>query len=93
MITLIVITAVLVYLCRISGFALTEMATSPRLGRFLHFVPIAVFSALVVPSIISEPTLLVHKVIALATAGLVIRRTRHFGLGIIVGLAGFWLLT
>ena len=85
-------TAVLIYLCRYSGFTLTWLAASTRLARFLHFVPIAIFSALIVPSLISDPDLLERKVIALALAGIVIRRTRHFGLGIIVGLGLFWLL-
>jgi branched-subunit amino acid transport protein len=85
-------TAVLIYLCRFSGFTLTWLAASTRLARFLHFVPIAIFSALIVPSISSEPAFLGRKVIALIAAGVVIRRTRHFGLGIIVGLGLFWLL-
>jgi branched-subunit amino acid transport protein len=85
-------TAVIIYLCRYSGFTLTRLAASTRLARFLHFVPIAIFSALIVPSLISDPDLLERKVIALALAGVVIRRTQHFGLGIIVGLGLFWLL-
>jgi branched-subunit amino acid transport protein len=85
-------TAVIIYLCRYSGFTLTWLAASTRLARFLHFVPIAIFSALIVPSLISDPDLLERKVIALALAGVVIRRTQHFGLGIIVGLGLFWLL-
>ena len=89
---ILIATAVLIYLCRYSGFTLARLAVSTRLAQFLHFVPIAIFSALIVPSIISEPTLLGRKVIALALAGAVLRRTQHFGLGIIVGLGLFWLL-
>lgn len=85
-------TAVLIYLCRLGGFTLTWPATSTRLARFLHFVPIAIFSALIVPSLINDPDLLGRKVIALALAGLIIRRTSHFGLGVIIGLGLFWLL-
>jgi branched-subunit amino acid transport protein len=85
-------TAVIVYLCRLSGFTLTRFTTS-TLARFLHYVPIAVFSALLVPSVIKEPNLLGSKVIALAVAGMVMRQTRQFGLGIIVGLTLFWFLT
>lgn len=89
---LLLATAVLIYLCRLSGFGLTCLAASTSLARFLHFVPIAIFSALIVPSLTNQPALLVHKVIALTAAGAVIRRTGHFGLGILVGLGLFWLL-
>ena len=85
-------TAVIIYLCRYSGFTLTRLAASTRLARFLHFVPIAIFSALIVPSLTIESPLLGRKLIALIVAGAVIWRTRHFGLGIIVGLGLFWLL-
>ena len=83
-------TAVIVYLCRLSGFTLTRFASSTALAQFLHYVPIAIFSALLVPSVFKEPTLLGSKVAALAVAGVVIRQTRQFGLGIIVGFTLFW---
>ena len=85
--------ALVVYLCRLSGFIFTRLTSSRQLERFLHFTPIAVFSALLVPSVIREPELLGSKLIALAVAGLVMRYTKQFGLGIFVGFALFWLLT
>jgi branched-subunit amino acid transport protein len=85
--------AAIVYLCRLSGFVLTRFASSAALARFLHYIPIAIFSALLVPSVTREPVLLGSKLAALAVAGVVMRQTRQFGLGIIVGLVLFWFLT
>jgi branched-subunit amino acid transport protein len=60
--------------------------------RFLHFVPIAVFAALVTPSLdgdLGEGE--IRVVGALATA-LVAWRTRSLGLSIAAGMVAFWLL-
>jgi branched-subunit amino acid transport protein len=60
--------------------------------RFLHFVPIAVFAALVTPSLeggFGEGE--IRFVGAVATA-LVAWRTRSLGLSIAAGMLAFWLL-
>jgi branched-subunit amino acid transport protein len=60
--------------------------------RFLHFVPIAVFAALVTPSLeggLGEGE--IRAVGAVATA-LVAWRTKSLGLSIAAGMLAFWLL-
>ena len=60
--------------------------------RFLHFVPISVFAALVTPSLeggLGEAEIRVAG--ALATA-LVAWRTKSLGLSIAAGMIAFWLL-
>lgn len=60
--------------------------------RFLHFVPIAVFAALVTPSLeggLGEGEI---RVAGAVTAGLVAWRTANLGLAIAVGMIAFWLL-
>ena len=60
--------------------------------RFLHFVPIAVFAALVAPSLeggLGEAEL---RAVAAAFTALVAWRTASLGLAIAVGMATFWLL-
>ena len=60
--------------------------------RFLHFVPIAVFAALVTPSLeggLGEGE--IRFVGAVATA-LVAWRTRSLGLSIAAGMVAFWFL-
>ena len=60
--------------------------------RFLHFVPIAVFAALVTPSIeggLGEGE--IRFVGAVVTAGAA-WRTKSLGLSIAAGMVAFWLL-
>ncbi len=60
--------------------------------RFLHFVPIAVFAALVTPSLAGDRGEgEIRMVGALATV-LVAWRTRSLGLSIAAGVIAFWLL-
>jgi len=60
--------------------------------RFLHFVPIAVFAALVTPSVeggFGEGEIRLSAAVA---AGLVAWRTANLGLALAVGMLAFWLL-
>ena len=60
--------------------------------RFLHFVPIAVFAALVTPSLQGSRGEGGIRVAAAALAGVVAWRSRQLGLAIAVGMSAFWLL-
>jgi branched-subunit amino acid transport protein len=60
--------------------------------RFLHFVPISVFAALVTPSLEGSRGEGGIRLAAAVAAGLVAWRTRQLALAIAVGMAGFWLL-
>ncbi len=60
--------------------------------RFLHFVPIAVFAALVTPSLeggFGEGEI---RLGAAVVTGLVAWRTANLGLALALGLLAFWLL-
>lgn len=76
---------------RFAGLALrTELP--PFWVRFLHFVPIAVFAALVAPSLeggIGEGEI---RLVGAAVAALAAWRTRSLGLSIAAGMLAFWLL-
>jgi branched-subunit amino acid transport protein len=61
-------------------------------GRFLHFVPIAVFAALVTPYVQGEQGEGEIRLAAVALAAAVAWRWSSFALAIVVGLATFWLL-
>lgn len=87
-----------VYACRASGFVLNLRHTPAWMEQYLHYVPIAVFSALVAPALIREPDILdfkltAFKLIALGASGAFAWRTRRFGVAIIVGMVLFWALT
>lgn len=76
---------------RLTGL-LVRMRLPPFWQRFLHFVPISVFAALVTPSLAGSRGEGGIRVAAAALAGAVAWRTRHLALTIAVGLAAFWLL-
>ena len=76
---------------RLAGL-LVRMQMPPFWLRFLHFVPIAVFAALVTPSLEGSRGEGGIRVAAAALAGAIAWRTRHLALTIVVGLAAFWLL-
>ena len=76
---------------RLAGL-LVRMRLPPFWLRFLHFVPIAVFAALVAPSLEGSRGEGGIRVTAAALASVVAWRTRHLAATIAVGLAAFWLL-
>jgi branched-subunit amino acid transport protein len=76
---------------RLAGLTV-RMQPPPFWLRFLHFVPIAVFAALVTPSLQGSRGEGGIRVAAAVLAGLVAWRTRQLALAIGVGMAAFWLL-
>jgi branched-subunit amino acid transport protein len=79
------------YGSRLAG--LTLRAQLPAFWvRFLHFVPIAVFAALVTPSLEGSRGEGGIRVAAAALAALAAWRTRRLALAIAVGMGAFWLL-
>lgn len=76
---------------RIAGLTL-RMELPPFWLRFLHFVPIAVFAALVTPSLQGSRGEGGIRLAAAAIAGVVAWRSRQLALAIGAGMAAFWLL-
>lgn len=76
---------------RLAGL-LVRMRLPPFWLRFLHFVPISVFAALVTPSLQGSRGEGEIRFAAAVLAVLVAWRTRHLALTIAVGMAAFWLL-
>lgn len=76
---------------RLAGLSL-QRDLPPFWLRFLHFVPIAVFAALVTPSLQgTQGEGEIRLVAAGLTAG-VAWRTRSLGLALLAGMTVFWLL-
>ena len=84
--------ALVTYGPRLLGFSLSKRDVSGFWLRFLNFVPITVFAALVVPALPGNQGELDIRVLAAALAGLIMWRVRSLWLGIAVGMAAFWLL-
>jgi branched-subunit amino acid transport protein len=76
---------------RLAGL-LVRMRLPPFWLRFLHFVPIAVFAALVTPSLQGSRGEGEIRVAAAALAGIAAWRTRQLAIAIAAGMAAFWLL-
>ena len=89
---IIALMAVVTYLPRLLGFALPTGAVGGFWLRFLRFVPVAVFASLIVPALPGADGELGIRLAAAAGAAAVIWRARSLWLGIVVGMALFWLL-
>jgi branched-subunit amino acid transport protein len=74
---LILVTATLVYGCRLAGFALDLGGPSPRRDQLLRFVPLSVLPALITLSILREPQFSGVKLVALVMVGVVILAIRR----------------
>jgi branched-subunit amino acid transport protein len=76
---------------RLAGLTL-HRELPPFWLRFLHFVPIAVFAALVTPSLAGSRGEGGIRLAAAALAAFAAWRTRQLAVAIAVGMAAFWLL-
>ena len=84
--------ALVTYGPRLAGFALSGRSVSSFWRRFLHFVPIAVFAALITPALPGNSGEVEVRLVAALVASLVIWYRRSLWLGIAVGMGAFWLL-
>jgi branched-subunit amino acid transport protein len=85
-----IVITIVTFAWRYAGFSMKVSQTSPFWERFLRFIPIAVFTALVVSGLYKDSDLLRPELFALAIAGGVAWRTRQFGLSVISGLVALW---
>jgi branched-subunit amino acid transport protein len=88
----IVLMAVVTFLPRFIGFLLSGRKVSPFWLKFLHFVPISVFAALIAPSLPSTPSETPLRLVAALLAVVAIWRLKRLWIGIVVGMGAFWLL-
>jgi len=84
--------AVLTYATRWVGLRFTTLRLPPFWLDFLRFVPVAVFAALVVPSLSGPPGQTPARLLAAGAAALVLWRSGRMWLGLLVGLGAFWAL-
>ncbi len=83
--------AIVTFVPRLLGFVIAERRLAPFWTRALRFVPIAVFAALVTPSLPGAGGL-PARIAAAVVAALAMWRTRRLELGLVAGLATFALL-
>ena len=89
---IILLMALVTYGPRLAGFALSGRRVSGFWLRFLHFVPITVFAALIVPALPGDEGEVGIRLVAATLAALALWRVKRLWLGIAVGMGVFWLL-
>ena len=88
----ILLMALVTYVPRLAGFVLSGRRIPPFWRRFLHFVPISVFAALITPALPGTQGEGAIRLVAALLAALLIWRTQSLWLGIATGVGVFWLL-
>jgi branched-subunit amino acid transport protein len=89
---LIVAVAAVTYATRISGFLIGRRELPPWLNRFLAYVPVAVFAALVTSELNPGKSDTLARVIGIAFATVAVLRFRQLWIGLVTGMAGYWLV-
>ncbi len=89
---LILIAGLVTYGTRLVGFTLDQRRLPPLFGRFLDYIPVAVFAALIAPDLGLGTAELPARLIGITVAALAVWRTRHLWAGLIAGMLAFWLM-
>ena len=92
LIVTIVAVALIVYATRVGGFWLGDRSLPPVVERFLSYVPIAAFAALVAPGVADGPGGLSARLITTGAAIVVVLRLGRLWACMAVGMAVFWLV-
>lgn len=90
-VALVVIVALATYATRVVGFTLAGHRIPPLLDRFLAYVPLAVFAALITPNAGVGTRQVAPRLIGLVAAALVVLRVRGLWAGLVAGMAAYWL--
>ena len=88
---LIAVAALITYATRLTGLALGDREVPAVARRFLGYVPIAAFAALVAPGLGGTDDDLVPRLAAAAVAAFVVLRVRRLWACISVGMVVFWI--
>lgn len=90
---IVIAVAVATYITRISGFAIARRPIPPAVDRFLNFVPVAAFAALIATGVTPESPDLGPRVVAVLLAGVAVLRWKTLWAGLAAGMAAFWIAT
>lgn len=90
-IPLIVVAAIITYGTRIGGLSFGNREIPSLAQRFLRYVPIAAFSALVAPGLAAGGNDLVPRLAAGVIATLIVIKVGRLWVCLAVGMAVFWL--
>ena len=79
------------YLTRIAGFAIGRRPLPQPVNRFLNYVPVAAFAALIVSGIDPAGSDLLPRILGVLLAGVAVLKFRALWTGLAAGMATFWL--
>ena len=86
---LILSVAAVTYATRLAGFALGRRAVPPAVERFLAFVPITAFAALVAPGLAVSGDL-APRLLTATAATIAVLRFGKLWAGLVAGMAAYW---
>lgn len=89
---LIVAVALVTYGTRIAGFALGQRRLPTVVDRFLAYVPVAMFAALIAPDLGLGSEQWAARLLGVAASALAVWKTRQLWAGLLVGMAVFWIV-
>jgi branched-subunit amino acid transport protein len=88
----IVAAALATYGTRLAGFGLSQRAVPPALNRFLAYVPVAVFAALLAPDLGLASGQWPARLLGVAAASVAVWKTRQLWAGLAAGMAVYWMV-
>lgn len=88
---LILAVALATYITRVAGFSLGRKPIPAVVDRFLSYVPVAAFAALLTPGVGIGTADMLPRVAGLAVAAVLVLRWRKLWVGLAGGMAVFWL--
>jgi branched-subunit amino acid transport protein len=89
---LIVAAALATYATRLAGFGLSRRSVPASFNRFLTYVPVAVFAALIAPDLGLGGGQMVARLLGVAAASVAVWKTRQLGAGLAAGMVVFWVV-
>lgn len=89
---LIAAVALATYGTRAAGFALGQRRLPATIDRFLAYVPVAVFAALIAPDLGLGTNQAAARLLGVGASALAVWKTRQLWVGLAAGMAIFWVV-
>jgi branched chain amino acid efflux pump len=91
-IVLALVAGVTTYGTRAAGFLLGERSVPVVVQRFLKYVPVAAFTALVAPGVVTLDAQMPARLAGAAVAAIAVLWLKQLWAGLVAGMAAFWVV-
>lgn len=88
---LILVVAMATWLARAGGFHLARRSFPPVVDRFLAWIPVAAFAALIAPDMVHGPGAAPARLLGALMTVLVVSRAGPYWAALMAGMGVFWL--